>query len=405
MIDAIMKRRDFIQHTGLFAGGLLLSQYAAAFVPAEKKIRIAIIGCGDRGQGLLGMLNQLPDMFELAALCDTLPFRLADALKRAGKAAVTTTSDYRSILDDKNIDAVIISTPLNMHFPIAAAALDAGKHVYLEKAMTYNIEEVYKLVKLAAKHDKQTLQIGHQYRSTPLYYKVKEMIDKGYLGTLMQIDCRWDRNWNWRRPVPDPALERKINWRMYREYSGGLAAELLSHQIDFINWAFNTKPTEVLATGGIDFYKDGRETFDNVQVMMRYDQPGMIGNFGATCGNARDGYLFKLKGTRGTITLLMNDGIFYPEKDTRKELETVDGVAGATKITWNKDGGVPIAVDGGNKDGSFYALKSFYNCIITNTKPDSNVITGGTTAIAVHLANKAMYTNTIQRWQDSYNIG
>src|SRR5690606_13617851 len=125
------------------------------------------------------------------------------------------------------------------------------------------------------------------YRYTPLYYTVKDMISQGSLGKGMQVDCRWDRNWYWRRPVPDPSLERKINWRMYKEYSGGLAAELLSHQMDFIDWAFNTHPDTVYGTGGIDYYKDGRETFDNLQLALRYNEVGMIGNFGATCGNAR----------------------------------------------------------------------------------------------------------------------
>ncbi len=129
---------------------------------------------------------------------------------------------------------------------------------------------------------------------------------------------------------------------MYKEFSGGLPAELLSHQIDFVNWAFDTHVDEVFATGGIDFYKDGRETYDNVQAVLRYQKDGMIGNFGATCANSHDGYLFKFKGAKGAISLLVNEAVYYPEKQTLKELQTVDGVTGATKITWNKDGGIPI---------------------------------------------------------------
>ncbi len=72
------------------------------------------------------------------------------------------------------------------------------------------------------------------------------MIEKGYLGKITHIDCRWDRNWNWRRAVPQGYTDRQVNWRMYKAYSGGLVAELLSHQIDFINWAFDTHPDEVL---------------------------------------------------------------------------------------------------------------------------------------------------------------
>jgi predicted dehydrogenase len=151
------------------------------------------------------------------------------------------------------------------------------------------------------------------------------MIEKGYLGKVTQIDCRYDRNSSWRRPVPDPSLEKNINWRIYKAFSGGLTAEILAHQIEFINWTFNTHPDELFSTGGIDFYKDGRETYDNVQVMIRYKKDGMIGNFGATCANSREGFIFKIKGSKGTIELLMDNGIYYPEPETKKQLETVTG--------------------------------------------------------------------------------
>lgn len=189
---------------------------------------------------------------------------------------------------------------------------------------------------------------------------------------------------------------------MYKEYSGGLAAELLSHQIDFINWAFNTQPDQIYATGGIDFYKDGRETFDNIQATLRYQKEGMIGNFGATCSNERDGFLFKIKGSKGTVSLLMNDGIYYPEKNNKQTLETVDGVTGATKIAWNKEGGIPILPEP-TKDGTWYALKDFYQSVITQKMPDSNIFTGTKTAVAVDLINKSAYTNTIQNWLPEYS--
>jgi predicted dehydrogenase len=401
-------RRDFLKKTGLLTSGLLLQQeLAAAFVSpmATGKLKIGIIGCGDRGTGLLKILQELTDKFEVVALCDDLPFRLAAAQKIGSGAKAKTYTDYHALLDARTVDAVIISVPLNLHFQVAKDALVAGKQVYLEKTMTYDIPQALELVRLAQLRPNQTLQVGHQYRYSPLYYRVKEMIKQGYLGKVTQIDCRWDRNGSWRRPVPEPSLERKINWRMYREYSGGLAAELLSHQMDFINWAFDTHADEVFGTGGIDYYKDGRETYDNVQVMARYAKEGIVGNFGATCGNARDGYLFKLKGTKGTISLLVDEGVYYPEKDTLKQYGTVDGVTGATKITWNKDGGIPITTGAEPlKDGSWYALNDFYRAVNEKKLPDSNVFTGARAACTVHLANRAIYNHTIEKWQPEYNL-
>ncbi len=399
-----MKRRSFIQKSSLVAGGVLLQNPIAKAIEADDiKLKIAVIGCGDRGTGLIKTMQSMSQWFKVTAICDVLGFRMDNAKKILGNSEFESFTDYQALLKSKNVDAVIIATTLSEHFKIAKAALQNNKHIYLEKAMTYNIPQALELVKLKEKHSKQVLQVGHQYRYAPLYFKVKDMIKNGYLGKVTQIDCRWDRNNNWRRAVPSPDLERQINWRMYKEYSGGLAAELLSHQIDFINWAFDTHPTHIMATGGVDNYKDGRETFDNVQVMFRYEKENMVGNFGSTLSNEHDGYLFKIKGTKGMISMLVNDAIFYPEKKALKDLQTVDGVTGATKIEWNKEGGIPIIADK-EKDGSWHSLKDFYRCVNKNTEPTSNVLTGATTAICVHLANEAMYTNTLQNWKPEYNV-
>lgn len=400
-----MSRRNFIKHSGIVAGGLMLpNQLLQAFTgTAEEKLNIGIIGCGDRGKGIMETIKELPELFSIKGVCDVLDLRLAETRKIEVPGGFKDYKDYRHLLDDKAIQVVVIATPLHSHFKIATDALAAGKHVFLEKTMTYSITEAVDLVKKVGQYPNQVLQVGHQYRYTPMCFKVKEMIEKNYLGDVTQIDCRWDRNWNWRRPVPAGYSDKQINWRMYKEYSGGLVAELLSHQMDFVNWAFKTHPDELFATGGIDHYNDGRETYDNVQVMCRYNKAGMVGNFGATCGNARDGYLFKLKGTKGTIQMLMDDAVFFPEKELKKELETVDGVAGATKLEWNKEGGIKIVTEP-MRDGTWYALKDFHGCIARKTKPVSNVATGATTAICVHLANTALYNRVIQQWKPAYNF-
>jgi predicted dehydrogenase len=395
-----MERRGFIKNSSILAGGLLMS--GQTFAADAGPLKVAVIGCGDRGKGIMYVMNDLPGLFKVTAICDVLDFRLKAAQNIIKAGPVKSYTDYRKLLEDKDVDVVIISVPLNMHYPIASAVIKSGRHLYLEKTMTYNADQAMDLVKLMAGRSKQVVQVGHQYRYSPLYYKVKEYINKGYLGKVTQVDCRWDRNGSWRRAVPEPSLERQINWRMYKEYSGGLVAELLSHQMDFINWAFDTHPTQFQAAGGIDLYKDGRETYDNVQVVVRYGEEGMVGNFGATCGNARDGYLFKIKGTKGTVSLLTDQGMFYAEKDLLKERGLVDGVTGATKITWDKQGGVPILPEP-TKDGTWYALKDFYEKVATNAMPDSNIYTGAKTAVCVHLANQALYSNQPTYWKKDYS--
>ena len=370
----------------------------------DRVYNVGIIGYGDRGSGLHYIFNQLSDKFQVAAVCDVLDFRLENARKKWSGKKINFYSDYRKMLEDKSVDIVVVATPLNGHFEQGKASIEAGKHLYIEKTMTFTADQALELVDIANRHPKQVIQVGHQYRYSPLYFKVKEMINNGYLGKVTQVDARWDRNHDWRRAVHSPELERMINWRMYREYSGGLAAELLSHQMDFIHWAFDCVPTTVYGTGGIDHFKDGRETFDNIQVSIRYANEGMIGSFGATCSNKHEGYHFKIKGTKGMVSLLMDEGIFYPEEETRAELEQVDGVSGATKLVWADDkSGVKI-LDKKTRDGSIYALEDFYRCLQENSLPHSNVFNGGRTAIAVALANKSMQDQSIENWKEGYNL-
>ncbi|RZS97487.1 Gfo/Idh/MocA family protein [Cecembia calidifontis] len=398
-----MKRRDFVKLSSLLTASAALPFGSLSAWPKGKIYHIGILGYGDRGSGLHKVLNNMPDKFLVKGVCDDLPLRLENARKNY-PSGVQFHQDYRKLLEQKDLDIILVATPLYLHFEHAKAVLDAGKHLFLEKTMVFNVDQAIELNSLKKKHTKQVIQIGHQYRYSPLYFRVKEMIQNGWLGDVTQIEARWDRNHNWRRPVPNADLERKINWRMYREYSGGLVAELLSHQMDFIHWAFETQPSSIYGVGGIDHFKDGRETFDNVQVTLRYEKEGMVGNFGATCANQHDGYSFKIKGSRGMVSLLTNEGIFYPEPDTRSELEEVDGVSGATRLVWSNDKkGVKI-LDQPTRDGSYYALEDFYRCLVEKDLPHSNTINGGKTAIAVALANESIYTGKKMEWKPEFDL-
>jgi predicted dehydrogenase len=400
-----LERRQFIKSAGLATAILGSSGIWTIAKPSSPKFRVGIIGFGDRGSGIYNTISKLTDKFEVTSICDELDFRLENAKKVSSGKSITYFKDYRKLLDDKSLDAVIIATPLYLHYQHGKAVLESGKHLFLEKTMTFQVDQALDLVTIANNYPKQIVQIGHQYRYSPLYFKVKDYIQKGYLGKVTSIDARWDRNWNWRRPVHDATLERKINWRMYKDYSGGLVAELLSHQMDFIHWAFETSPSTLFSTGGIDFYKDGRETFDNVQLTVRYEDQGMVGNFGATCANQHEGYSFKIKGSKGMINLLTNEGMFYPEPQTREELEEVDGVSGATPLIWATDKkGIQLTKEP-TKDGTIYALEAFYESLTKSTKPESNVTTGGKTAISVALANESLYSGEIKSWKPEYNIG
>lgn len=169
-----MQRRSFVKSSALLGTSFLVADNLFAN-DREKSINIAMIGCGDRGKGVLSVIQKMNNQFNAVSYCDVLDFRLIETKKYVSANAVAH-KEYRKTLDDKNIAAVFIATPLSEHFRIAKDAVLAGKHVYVEKTMTYNIEQALALRKLVKQYPNQVFQVGYQYRYSPLYFRVKEMI-------------------------------------------------------------------------------------------------------------------------------------------------------------------------------------------------------------------------------------
>jgi predicted dehydrogenase len=320
-----MDRRHFISTTLGSLGLTLAPRGFTAESHSAEPLRLGVIGTGARGSGLIKTLSGNP-LFDVAACCDLLDFRLQAAVELTGGRA-TGQVDYRQVLDDPAIEAVIVATPFFRHAEHLLAALDAGKHVYLEKTAVMGHADIDRVAGLAREHS-QVVQVGYQWRHSALYQRVVELIRQGEIGQVAQIECHWNRNGDWRRPVPSPDLERLINWRMYREYSGGLSAELCSHQMDFCNWLLGEKPEAVLGTGGIDYWKDGRETRDNIHLIVTY--PGGVDTtFHSLTTNARDGYRISVLGSEGTIDMTFS-GAWISYEDPERRLGDVDAVSGAT---------------------------------------------------------------------------
>jgi predicted dehydrogenase len=304
-------------------------------------VRYGIIGTGTEGCTLLKFLTTIPEGRCLAT-CDIYPPNLKKGVETIGSNP-QTYEDYRQLLDRKDLDAVIIATPLYLHGRMIIDALNAGKHVFVEKSMFFKEEEEKTIREAAAAHPQQVLQVGLQRRSSVLYNVAMEMIRKGALGKIMFVRANWHRNNDWRRPVPDPKFERLINWRMYREYSGGLMAELASHQIDVANWAIGAEPTAVVGMGGIDYWKDGRETCDNAQVIFEY--PGgqkMV--FTSILSNAHYGFHEEIMGDQGTLEITLGKGMYYREEVAKAKPAggKENWWAGATVSEEAAQKGVPI---------------------------------------------------------------
>jgi predicted dehydrogenase len=273
-----LSRRDLLKAAGaVTAAATALPIVAGA--PAIQKVRAAndqvqfgVIGTGSRGSYLLKHLKTI-DNGRCVALCDIQQEALDHGVQTIGNSP-KTFKDYRELLAQKDVDAVFVTVPLFVHFPLTRDALMAGKNVFCEKCLVFKPEEVHALRALAAEHSKQILQTGLQRRYSYFYQTVKQMVDKGILGDVHHIHAQWHRNminkpsslWTMK-----PGGEGNIaNWRLYRSMSGGLTAELTSHQVDVSDWMFGSSPEFVMGLGSLDTIKDGRNVYDNIQLIYKY---------------------------------------------------------------------------------------------------------------------------------------
>jgi predicted dehydrogenase len=348
-----LTRRNFLKGAAVVAASALPAGAPAVVtdpVPSNP-VRYGFIGTGTEGCTLLNFLATIPEG-RCVATCDIYPPNLKKGVEIIGGNPTTYPDDYRRLLDQKDVEAVMIATPLNLHARMVIDALEAGKHVFVEKTMFFKEEEEAPIRQAAAAHPKQVLQIGLQRRSSVLYQVAMEMIRKGALGKVMFVRANWHRNNNWRRPVKDPKFERLINWRMYKEYSGGLLAELASHQIDVANWAFGSEPVSVVAVGGIDYWKDGRETCDNVQAIYEYPEGKKLVFTSILC-NAHYDYVEQIMGDHGTIEITVGKGMYFRENVAKVSSGPAkeNWWAGATVSQKSTQEGFPIFPPPGSSSG------------------------------------------------------
>ena len=298
----------------------------------DEPISVAVIGAGGRGSELIRKLTTIEGA-RITAVCDDYEPHLRKGVEYAGPQA-KGYADYREMLEKARSQAVLLAVPLWLHLRISSDVLTSGCDLFCEKTMTYSIEEGRKLVQ-TVKASKRVFQVGLQRRANPIYQQALAMIQSGMIGRVTAIKSQWHRNNNWRRPVPvnrnDPnweALEKRLNWRLYRRTSQGLMTELGSHQMDVANRVLGTFPRRVMATGGIDYWRDGREVADNVFCIYEYSvsppasdkepvsrEPYTVRvTYSSLCNNVVEGASELIMGTKGTLFLTDKKGLMWTEK-------------------------------------------------------------------------------------------
>src|SRR6202050_3394030 len=292
-------------------------------------IQIALIGAGGMGMGDTRYAVALPGV-KLVAVCDVYDGRLARAKELRGKD-LFTTRDYREVLARKDIDAVIVATPDHWHQRITVDALNSGKDVYCEKPMVHSIDEGAAMIE-AQQRTGRTLQIGSQYVSSLMYQKAKELLAAGAIGQLNMVEAWVDRHtalggWlyfippqappatiDWDRflgSAPKRPFEpiRMFRWRNYRDYGTGVAGDLFVHLFSgmhFVTGAIG--PTRVFATGGLRYWKDGRDVPDVFLGLYDYPATDRHAAFNLALrvnfvSGAGDNSGFRFVGSEGILTI------------------------------------------------------------------------------------------------------
>ena len=302
---------------------------AAAVVKGPVKggpVKVGFIGVGGQGRALLSRVD--PNFVDVKAMADIRPDSLAAAdavLQKAGRPAAKHYVEFKDMLQQEDIEAVITAPPLWAHADIVTACLNAGKHVLCEKMMA-KTREGYQAMIAAAKANNRILEIGYQRNYNPVYQTAYQGVMKsGALGEIYHVRLMWMRNGNWRRkadpPTKDydpskwgyPTWEHLVNWRLYWKYSEGLFAELGSHQVNAANWFLGAKPERVQSMGGVYRFKDGREVPDHVYATFEYPG-GITGTFASVESNAFDERYEAFFGTKGTLIIRNeNDAMLFDE--------------------------------------------------------------------------------------------
>jgi predicted dehydrogenase len=412
-----LTRRDFMK--GLLATGAVLPVSAAAYYGYEKlhgkPVKVGLIGAGDEGGVLVGEHN--PDYLEFVAYSDIRPYNqnriftgepsgprkgFERIYGKDARSKIKLYQNYKDLLADKDIEAVVIALPLHLHAPVAIDALNAGKHVLCEKLMAWNISQCKEMIKVAEEKNR-ILSIGHQRHYSLLYAHALEVLHSGDLGEIRHIRALWHRN-NGRpkevdaagNPKRDPKtgeilyrdswrpdireedrqalegrirqlgyknMEELVRWRLYNRTGGGLMAELGSHQLDACSiFLGKVKPLAVSGVGGKMFYHDDREVDDHVFVTFEF--PGkhyyadperkhvgdksdiVVVTYSSISTNSFEPYGECVMGTQGTMVVESEQAVMlWPEKG---------GAPGAGRLatmTVSTGGGGKPAVDSTSTSG------------------------------------------------------
>jgi len=383
-----MDRRQFLLTTAAAQGRIR---------GANDRIRAGIIGAGGRGKYLTGQFKEIGA--EMAAVCDVYEPNLQGGLKEASTGA-KPFHDYRKLLDDKSIDAVIVATPDHWHARMVIDAVEAGKDVYVEKPMAHKIDEGFAVIE-AVRRTRRIVQVGMQRRSAELFLEGKRIVDSGQLGEIHLVTSAWynftpslrqaklagDLDWKqWLGSAPGRPLDplRFFNLYYFWDYSGGLLIGQAAHILDCIQWFMNSpEPVAVTCVGGRSTLQ-GAEVPETATIAIEYPQ-GYLATF--TLGykamryNAFNDQLKQFHGTKARLDVGREWYALYPESNAVEMKPSVEK----------------------KKPGSFnFAapshIRNFLECIRSRKEPNAPVEAGQATNIVLCMTMDSLRQGKRLRW-------
>jgi predicted dehydrogenase len=398
-------RRSFVGTTAA-AGLTALAAPAVQALGANETLNIGCIGTGGRCRGLMKSLAGIPKV-RIAAVCDIWDVHL-DAGRKMADPRALATKHYKEVLDSKDIDAVVIGSPDHWHVPMTVDACAARKDVYVEKPLTHSLEEGKAVVE-AQDRNERIVQVGTQQRSMPQFFKGKELIKAGRLGTVHKVHLTWNRNMDRVRKNPlgvapasvdwkaflgtarvQPFDEYRFrNWRWFWDFGGGLFTDLMVHWIDVVHWLLDLgHPLKAIATGNHCSSKGIWETPDTVQTVLTYPGDLQVYFEGTFC-NARNAAMCEFMGTDATLYLDRGRLELYPERGKGKPEEQILSTKPETRGADFYD----------KPDGELLHLTNWVECVRSRKKPHCPAEAGVGAAAAAHLANQALRHGGVAEWK------
>jgi len=390
-MQAANGRRRFVA-TALGAGtGLVVGWQPApaSALGANDRIRIGVLGTGGRARDLMRKLKDLPGQ-EVVAVCDVYEPRMLEAAEIAGGRAVKVP-DYRRVLDDKDVHAVLIGAPDHWHKTMTLDAVAAGKDVYVEKPVAHSIDEGAAMVS-AVEASRQVVQTGTQQRSWDHWILGKQILDSGKLGRVTFVNTYWYQlrstqplpevdvarlDWKrWLGPARDQPFdaERFLRWRHFKDFGGGVLTDLLTHWIDVVHWYMGVDTPLSAVTTGRNYLMKTWEWPDAVTATLEYPKDFMVTHTGTYGSSIDDGGL-EFRGDRGTL------------KIDRERLVVLSEASKKPGSPFTPEPEMQVRSLG---DGSVSHLGNWLECIRSRRAPNAPMRAGHLAARAAQIANAAL---------------